>query len=298
MNLQNLSLFIAVVRAGSFAEAARRQNIDPSSVSRNIAVLEDKLGLRLFQRSTRKLVLTEAGEAYFARIEPLLDELEQAEEEAQSLSNNPQGVLRMTASVAFGQLQIIPLLEKFRLQYPAIELELTLTDDNIDLLAGQFDLACRLTPSFDSQLIGRKLFDTHYRVCASPRYMATHPKIVTPKDLQGHKCLVFTLPQYRSRWLFKHSNKPLQEIPVNSDIAISSALALRQCTLDGLGPSLLADWMVDTDIEQGRLVRLLAEYEVSATDFSTAAWLLYPSRQYLPHKTKAMIEFLVDYIGK
>ena len=197
-----LALFVDVAKLGSFAAVARKHDLDPSTVSRMMASLEDELQLRLFQRSTRKLALTETGEIYLMRVEPLLDELAHAEDEAKSVSHTPTGTLRITASIAFGQVCLLPHLEAFRKGYPDIKLDIKLTDAVVDLLTEHIDLACRLTPGFDSDLVGVKLFDTRYHVCASPGYIRSAPKITEPDDLAAHSCLVFDLPFYRTRWLF------------------------------------------------------------------------------------------------
>ena len=292
MDTQSLKLFVEVAKLGSFAAVARRLNLDPSSVSRTIAALEEQLGLRLFQRTTRQLTLTEAGEIYLRRIAPLLNEFDYALDEANKVSRGPSGTLRMTASVSFGQMVILPHIPEFQKLYPEIKLELLLTDAVMDLVAEGIDLACRLAPEFNSEFIGTRLFDTHYRVCASPEYLKHMPPLTHPEDLEQHHSLVFTLPEYRSRWKFKDDKDKLTIVNIKSNIAISSALALREAALRGMGPALLAHWLVNDDIAQGKLIRLLPEYQVTAEDFDTAAWLIYPSRHFLPNKTRVMIDFL------
>jgi len=299
MNTESLELFVEVSRLGSFASVARKLNIDPSSVSRTIATLEDHLGLRLFQRTTRRLVLTEAGEIYLNRIAPLLNEFDYALDEAQRASSGPNGTLRVTASVAFGQVCLLPHIAEFRNLYPRIDIELQLTDSIVDLVATGIDLACRLTPGFDSGLVGTRLFNTQYKVCVSPEYYASKSEITCPEDLEQHDCVVFTLPEYRSKWTFRNKELKVSNVRIKSNVSISSALALKEAALSGMGPSLLADWLVRDDIAQGNLVSILNQYEVTAQDFDTAAWLLYPSRSFLPNKTRVMIDFLktkfVDY---
>lgn len=292
MNTDSLKLLVNVAKLGSFAAAARQLELDPSSVSRTISSLEEQLGLRLFQRTTRRLELTEAGEIYLNRIAPLLNEFDYALDDAHKVSNGPSGNLRITASVSFGQICLLPHIPEFRSLYPEIKIELQLTDSVVDLIAGGIDLACRLAPKFNSELVGTRLFDTHYHVCVSPTYFETMPTISRPEDLEQHKCVVFTLPDYRSRWVFKDTDANLSSIQIKSDLSISSALALRECALSGMGPVLLADWLVGKDLAEGRLVSLLNQYQVSAEDFDTAVWLLYPSRNFLPNKTRVMIDFL------
>ena len=302
METQALQLFIDVTAAGSFAAAARRHNIDPSSVSRTIAALEEELQIRLFQRSTRKLALTEAGSRYYQRCKPLLESLNEAQEEAQTLTHTPSGTLRMTASVAFGQECLIPHLERFQKDYPDIHLDLQLTDKNLDLYAEDIDLACRLTPEFESNLIGTKLFDTQYYVVASPKYLKQQKVQLKalqnkncfekPEDLSTASCLTFNLPEYKTLWKFRDKQGQDTEVPIQSKLSISSILGLRRCTVNGLGPTLLADWVVKKELKSGELVNLFPQYQATATDFQTAAWLLFPSRKYVPTKTRVMVDFL------
>ena len=292
MDLSSLQIFAEVMRRGSFAAVARDRDVSPSAISRSVAALEAELGLRLFQRTTRRLAPTETGALYFARIEPLLGELEQARQAATDVGEEPSGTLRVTASVAFGQVCLVPLLPELHRRYPELALELLLSDSNLDMVAERIDVALRLAPRMDSGLIGLRLFDTHYRVCASPDYLARTGEIGAPQDLSELSCLVFALPGYRSRWIFLDRAGERTEVQIDGRFVISSALGLRDCALNGLGPALLANWLIDDDIAAGKLVDLYPHHRVTATDFDTAAWLLYPSRAYLPLKVRAFIDFL------
>ena len=296
MDIETLRIFGDVARRGSFAVVARDRNTDPSSVSRTIASLEDELHVRLFQRSTRRMTLTEAGAKYLARIEPLIEEIDHARDEALAISVRPIGTLRLTASIAFGYKCIAPILPKMRKAFPELRVELLLTDVNVDLVSEGVDLAVRLGPSLDTGLIGVRLFNTRYRVCVSPSYLESCGQqgkpLALPADLSKHKCLLLNLPDYRSRWLFRDQNGTIDTISVHGDIIISNPLVLTACALDGMGPALLANWLVDEALGNGTLVDPFPGYAVSATDFETAAWLLYPSRAYLPNKVRVMIDFL------
>ncbi len=292
MDFENLRIFVEVVRRGSFAAVARDRNVDPSSVSRAVAALEEALGTRLFQRSTRRMGLTEAGNIYFGRVEALVDELDHARDEALAVSARPVGTLRLTASVAFGNQCLLPLLPNFRSLYPALKLELLLTDTNLDLVSERVDLAIRLGASLDSSLVGVKLCNTRYHVCVSPDYLNQGKPLRVPDDLSAHQSLLFTLPEFRSRWLFRDHAGTVSTVSIDGEVVISNALALRACALSGMGPALLANWLIGEDIAQGRLIDPFPNYEVTATDFDTGAWLLYPSRTYLPNKVRVMIDFL------
>lgn len=293
MDLHDLTLFIAVARQGSFAAVARDQGIDPSSVSRSIAGLEAGLGVRLFQRTSRRMVLTEAGELYLSRLPSLVEELERLRDEAASLRSGPIGAVRLTASVAFGQSCLLPFLPAFRTAFPNLKLELLLTDSNLDLVADRIDLAIRLGPSVRADVIGARLMATRYRVVASPAYLAAEGSVSHPSDLTERQCLLLGLTNFRSRWVFRDAVGE-QDVAVAGQFVISNPLALHAASLAGLGPALLVDWLIADDLANGRLVDVFPEYEVTATTFDTAAWILYPSRAYLPRKTRSVIDFLRD----
>jgi DNA-binding transcriptional LysR family regulator len=298
MDTDVLKLFVDVARHASFAAAAREHGLDPSSVSRSIAALEEDLGVRLLQRSTRRMALTEVGEAYLNRIEAVLQELDAASEEAQALTSDPRGVLRLTASVAFGNRRLVPLLPNFQAEFPGLTLELVLSDATLDLVSERIDLAIRLAPSIAADVVAVKLFDTRYKVCAAPSFLKTAPRLDKPSDLASVESLLFTFPDYRTRWLFRDRRGAITEVPVRGGIVTSNALALRECALIGLGPALLADWLVDEDIAAGRLVQLFRDYEAAATSFETAAFMLYPSRAFLPNKVRAAMDFLRRHLGR
>lgn len=292
MDLESLKLFIEVAKHSSFAVVARQHNIDPSSVSRTIAKFEAEMGVRLFQRSTRRVALTEAGDLFLTKIEPLVDELDRARHEALNTSAVPSGTLRLTASVTFGHLRIVPLLPEFRRRFPAINLDCVFTDENLELVANRIDLAVRLAPAVEGDLIVTKLVDTRYRVVASPAYLASSPKLKNPADIARHACLLFPYRSFRSTWLFRDKKGTVLEIPIHGEVTLSSAQALRDAALLGSGPALLPEWLVADAIARGALVNVFPAHEVTATTFDTAAWLVYPSRTYLPNKVRVMIDFL------
>lgn len=292
MELDDLKLAIEVARLGSFTAAARQRETDPSSVSRSIAALEAQTGIRLFHRSTRRLSLTDAGARYLEQVAPALEALECACDAAKADAGTPQGRVRITASVAFGLEQLVPLLPRLREALPEVELELLLEDGMVDLVGQGIDLAIRLAPAPSGDLISTRLGRTRYLVCASPRYLKAHDAPTKPQDLSAHACLRYALPGLRSVWKFQGQDRDITEVAVNGPVTISNAMALRQAACLGLGVALLADWLVAAELEKGRLVTLLPDYAATATEFDTGAWLLYPSRDYLPRRTRAVIDFL------
>lgn len=291
-----LRLFQDVARAGSFAAVARARGIDPSIVSRQIKGVEQALGFRLFERNTRRLNLTEAGQLYLDRVRGVLDELEAARQEATDILSLPSGRLRITASTAFGERWLMPRLPGFAMRYPDITLDLLLTDNVVDIARDGVDLAIRLTPQPGGALVARKLMDTTYHVVASPDYLEKAGPLSGPDDLRTRDCLLLPLPGYRSHWRFRRGAEVL-EVPVTGRVTASSPLALHRAARDGMGPALLAGWIVDRDVGAGRLVECLPGWEASAADFDTAAWLVYPSRDYVPGKVRAMIDHLVTTVA-
>jgi DNA-binding transcriptional LysR family regulator len=297
MDMQAVELFAAVARRGSFAGVAKDRNVDPSSISRAIADLETELGLRLFQRTTRSMTLTEAGDLYLARVEPLIEELARAREAASQVTGAPRGLLRLTASVTFGQRRIVPLLPVFRARYPDLELECVFTDANVDLVADRIDLAVRLAPVIEGDVIAAKLMDTRYRVIAAPGYLAAQPPLAKPSDLSAHKVLLFNLRSYRTRWLFRHPDGREESVSISGDLTLSPAGSLLTAALAGMGPALLPDWLVDESIATGELIDVFPDHAATATTFDTAAWLVYPSRAYLPNKVRVMVDFLREKLS-
>jgi DNA-binding transcriptional LysR family regulator len=297
MDIEALQLFVAVAQRGHFTTVAKERSLDPSAVSRAIASLEHELGVRLFQRTTRTIKMTEAGHRYLSRVEPLLEDLEQARGDAVQNSASPSGLLRLTASVAFGQSVLTPLLPEFRTRFPALGLEGIFTDSNLDLVAERIDLAVRLAPSLEGQWVVTKLMDTRYRVVASPGYVKRAGRPKNPAALAQHECLRLSLKGFRTRWLFRNQRGATQTVEVRGDLILSSVLSLKDTAIAGMGPTLLPHWLIDAEIAAGRLIDLFPNFRVTATTFETAAWLLYPSRSYLPAKVRVTIDFLKEKLS-
>jgi DNA-binding transcriptional LysR family regulator len=292
MDVQNLKLFVEVARLGGFAAAARSLALDPSSVSRSIAALELELGVRLFQRSTRKLSLTEAGNIYLGRVASLVDEIEQARDEAVAASAGVTGTLRLTTSVAFGYQRLAALLPEFRALHPQLKVDILMTDSNLHLVNDRIDLAIRLGAAFEGDMVCTKLAATRYRVCASRAYLKRHPAPTSPKELSAHSCVLLNLPGFQHDWRFKDARGRSTSVPVQGDLMVSNPLVQWRCALDGLGPALLVDWLADEAIAAGKLIDLFPAHRVTATQFDTGIWLLYPSRHFLPRKVRVMVDFL------
>lgn len=296
MDIDSVRVFVDVMKQGSFAAVARKRDMDPSSISRSISNLEDELGFRLFQRTTRKLAATEAGTEYFDRIEGLIGEFDLASEAALDLVSSPTGTLRVTACTSFGQRVLAPVLPELRSRYPDLTIDLHLVDHAVDIVEDKIDLAVRFGKRPEGDFIVSRLVPRHFRVCASPAYVDQHGKPDAPQALEHRDCLLFSFPGYRSAWKFRRQGEKVLSVPVSGHVLISHGVTMTKCAVAGLGPALLPDWLCVDEIKAGELVDLFPNYECTATDFDTSAWLVYPSRSYMPLKLRAFIDFLREKI--
>ncbi len=293
MDSTTLSTFVEVMRRGSFAAVARDRNVDPSSISRAIAGLEDELGVRLFHRTTRRLSPTGAGVAYFERVEPLVEELERARLTAADNDQRPTGTLRIAAPVSFAQLNLVPLLPELAELYPDLSFDLVLTDAALDLVDERIDVAVRLGPLPDSRLVARRLAPLVARVCASPAYLDRHGRPDAPSALERHNCLLLNMPGFADQWQFRDRDGHITDVRVRGRLCTSNAIALKQCALAGMGVILQARWIVGRELHDGTLVDLFPDHEATAATFaSPAIWLLYPTRAYLPLKVQVFVNYL------
>lgn len=264
-----------------------------SSVSRAIANLESELKARLFQRTTRNLTPTQAGEQFYQRVEALIEELDIAQQEILNQHQKPSGLLRISTSVSFGQIVVAPLLKTFHEKYPDIRLELTLSDARINIISDQFDLAIRHGKLSDSSFVARKLMDVKYRLVASLEYLRSASAISNPEDIKNHPLITFTYPEFSKEWNFRR-NGIVEAIPIKPKFTFSTALTIKECLRNGMGLGLLPDWAMNDERCNGRLIQLLPDWEVTGSNYDTAIWLIYPSRTFMPVKTRAFADFLLS----
>lgn len=292
MDIETLHIFVEVVRRGSFAAVARDRKVDPSSISRTISSLEAELGTRLIQRTTRRLSVTEAGQIYFRELEQVIEHLDRAQTLATSLSSKPHGTLRIAAPVAFAQANIVPLLPEFSELYPDLFFDLVLTDTPLDLLNERLDAAFRIGPLEDSSYVATKLMTLEGYVCASPDYLTEHGRPETPEGLSEHNCMPLTLGGFSNRWRFRVKAGDEVEVPVQGNFTTSNAIALRDLAIAGMEVILQARWIVGDAVARGDLIDLFPEYEVTASYFDNAIWMMFPSRDYMPVKVRVFVDFL------
>jgi len=295
MDTLDLKIFLDVIQKGSFSAVAKDRNVDPSSISRAIARLEKELGLRLFQRSTRHLAPTESGLVYFNRIENIVEKLEQAKNEATDLGDEVTGILRITVPTSFGLTHFSSLLPKFLNMNPQLSIEVIMNNSIIDLLEERIDVAIRLAHLDDSSLIAQKIFDIHYVVCATEKYLSSNSKPTLPEQLMDHNCLIFPIQGYSPTWKFRNTQGQVEEIEVKGRCSITNSLAIKQCVKASQGIALLPRWVIEKELGENSLIDIFSNYTVTATDFDIAGWLIYPSREYLPHKVRVFIEYIKQY---
>jgi len=293
MDVDSLYLFAQVMRQRSFTNVAKERGIAASSVSRSISALESEVGTRLFQRTTRQIVPTEAGLLYFERINLVLEELELAKQLATDINNQPKGKLRISLPKVFGELHVVPLLAEFNRLYPDLSLDVLLNDRFADLIEERIDVAIRVGSLEDSTYIARQLLPMSFCITASPEYLVRFGIPETPEQVKEHNCLLFPRSGHNFNWTFKCQNK-IEEISVQGKHLLTQSSAIKQCTVAGMGLSLLPDWLVEKEIRHGQLTKLFRDFEVTATDFNGAVWMIYPSREYLPAKVKLFCDFLLD----
>ena len=290
---KRVEVFVRAVEYGSFSALARAWRVKPSSVSRQIATLEEELGVALLSRTTRKLSLTEAGAVLFERARVLLEDLDDAYRAAAEFTDMPQGRLRLSTPVAFGRRYVAPLLESFLTAHPGLALEVTMLDRYVDLVGEGFDAAIRAGHVRDDGLVARRLAPNDRILCASPDYLARHGTPTDPEALGAHQALVFRYVDATDIWRLRKDGV-IQSVTVQGRVASNNGDLLLEAVRQGLGIALLPEWLAADAIAAGHAVQVLTAYEATATDFDAHLHLLFPSRRLLPAKVRALVRFLED----
>ncbi|WP_044469981.1 LysR family transcriptional regulator [Mannheimia massilioguelmaensis] len=293
-----LRIFHDIAQTQSFTLTAKRLGVAVSSVTRQMDNLEQNLGISLLKRSTRQLNLTYAGEQYLAKTRHILADLATANLSLKDEMTAPQGKLRFTFPMCYGNTQIAPFLAEFAQKYPKIELELFGCDETVDLFAIPIDLALRLGKVEDERLVARWIKGQERWLCVSPDYAAKHGIPNTPQELNQHNCLPFIYPNQFPKWHFYQGNKN-ETVLIKGNLFGNSIEMLMQACKDGLGISLLPDWLAKHDIAAGQLLRLLPDWQVSPNPYLSEDGI---SLVYLPNnrqiaKVKLLADFLAERLG-
>ena len=290
--LANLESFVRTAEGGSFSEAGRRLGLTAAAISRNVAMLERNVGVRLFQRSTRKLTLTEAGERFLVSIDGNLDALQAAIAETAAHNNEPAGVLKVSMPPSLGLTYILPLLPPLLAKYPRITPEWHFENRPVDLIAENYDAAIGGAFDLAPGLVSRTLAPAHVVAVASPAYMSGRTPPADPSDLAGHDGIVMrSLHTGRIRhWMFRNVSGIEMAGTLTETIVMNDPAAMREAARLGLGVSLLALGDVLSDLERGELIRLLPDWYADAGAIS----LYYASRRLMSAKTRVFVDFVVN----
>lgn len=292
-----MGVFIIAAESEGFSAAGRKLGLSPSAVSKLVTRIEDRLGTPLFVRSTRILQLTPEGALYLERARRILADIDEAERLiATGAGVAPRGKLRISASVAFGECCLLPLVPKFLALYPQVELDVSLTDTVIDLVDERTDVAIRSGPLRDSALKARKLLESRRVIVASLAYLEAHGVPTRPQDLDGHNCLRFNFRRSLDEWPFRDpsSGEPFTR-PVTGNAHGNSGVILRRFALDGVGLARLGAFHVEHDIADGRLVPVLEDYNADDIELIHA---VYVGHEHLAARIRAFVDFLADAIGR
>ena len=292
--LGSIELFCLAAESQSFTVAATAAGVNPAAVSRSVARLEERLGTRLFVRTTRQIRLTDAGRRYFEQCKQALSQLTEAEREAMGQQVTPAGALRISMPTPYGHYRVLPLLARFRERYPQVTIETHLSNRNIDFAEEGFDLAIRGRAPRDSGLIARKLEDAELVVVATPEYLRRAGRPSSPDDLAHHDCIQFELPSNGRPvpWLFKQAGESV-ELPANGVYATSGDV-LAGVTLARHGAGLFQTYrfIVERDLREGTLEEVLTEYGGGTRPFV----LLYPHGRHLSSRVRSFVDFLVEQL--
>ncbi len=281
---QGLREFAAVVEHGGFTRAAGELAVSTSYVSRQVRRLEERLGARLLNRTTRNVSLTDLGRTYYTRCREILDQLSRLESDMADLQRKPVGRVRVTAAGIYAERFVAPAIAAFNRRYPDVEVELDTRMGIVDIVGEGFDLAVRLSALEDSSLVARKVADRRMMVAASPDYLERHGAPRDPEALRQHNCLRL----HNMAWRFAFA-QAVRNVAVRGSWVSDNGRALVAAAVAGLGLVRLTDYYMDEEIADGRLVVVLEDYEPS----DVATWLIYPDRHYLPTR----VRFLVDHLA-
>ncbi|AOE85062.1 LysR family transcriptional regulator [Pseudomonas sp. TCU-HL1] len=292
--LGSIELFCLAAEEGSFTAAALVAGVTPAAVSRSIARLEDRLGVRLFVRTTRSIRLTEGGRGYYEQCRQALAQLVEAERAVMGQQQEPTGVLRISIPTTYGHYRVLPLLPEFRRRFPQVKVEVHLSNRNIDFAAEGYDLAIRVRAQPDSTLIARHLEDAALVVIAAPDYLKRHGTPQTLDDLERHECIQFELPSSGRRisWLFLDQGRE-REIFAESSYVLTDDVVMGGVTLARHGAGLFQTYrfIVERDLAEGSLMEVLQEYGGRSRPFT----LLYPQNRHVPLRLRAFVDFLMGY---
>jgi DNA-binding transcriptional LysR family regulator len=287
-----MTAFVALVDAGSFSGAAARLGLTPSAMSKLIARLEESLGARLVQRTTRTMQVTEVGRSYAEHARRILEDIDAVEREIESSDPRPKGTLRVTAPSILGHVRVLPVVIAFQQENPEVTVHLHLTDHVVDLVEDQIDVAIRMTSAPPPSFVARKLGEDTRVLCASPGYLTRRGKPRAPEDLPAHDCILFTAGQSATGWRFRASPQDdrVQLVHVKGRLTASNTFSVRDAALAGCGIADLPRYLVEKDLQAGTLVSLLPRYVLN----ERSVYALYAPSRFVAPKVRKFVDALTD----
>ncbi len=285
-----MTAFVCSVDTGSFSAAARELNLTPSALSKLVTRLEDRLGARLLQRTTRRLHLTPEGEAFYLRARRILADMAEAETEVLQSASRPQGLLRLHCGSAFGMHQLAPAIPFFLESHPGVRLDITISDQPLAAVEERIDLAIRIGPLDESSMVARRICNLQRVICAAPSYLAKYGTPRTPDDLYQHNCLWITSLPVLRRWPFDTA-EGIRVVHIDGNVVANNAETVVQLAVAGVGITRLTDVIVGDAIQRGELVPILTDWHHVEP---VPLFATYPSGRHLSPKVRAMVDFLVE----
>lgn len=284
--LEDMQLFVSVLESGSFTNAAEVLGLSKQFVSRRVAALEARLGVRLLNRSTRKLSATALGQSYFERARRILQDVAETDMLVSEQGSSPRGSLRLSAPMSFGTLHLSELLPAFMQRYPEVSIELDLSDRTVDLLGEGYDMAVRIGALADSTLIARQLAPLRMVTCASPAYLAEYGAPASPADLRAHQCMLYGHSK-AVEWSYWIDGR-VQRLPVHGRYRVNNGELVRDAAIAGLGLTMLPTFIVGDALACGDLITVLDDYQLP----TTKVYAVYPQHR----QSSLLVQFLVDYL--
>lgn len=288
--LSLMQSFVEVASQSGFTAAAEQLGVSRAHVSKSVMQLEQHLGTRLFNRTTRQVSLTETGRLYFERCQQVLEDINEIEQIAQEQSQQPRGLLRIAAPTSFGVRHLNPLISKYLRQYPDMAIDLSLSDRLIDVVAEGYDVAIRIAQLSDSSLVARRLAPCRRVLVASSDYLQQFGTPQTFQDLTQHNCLIYNNDLHSGNWVFSGGEK----VRVKGSLHCDNGDVLKQATLEGLGVAMLPTFIVGSALQKGHLIEILPDHPLE----SLAIYAVYPSRRYLARKVRTFLDFLGTQLGE
>jgi DNA-binding transcriptional LysR family regulator len=291
--LNNMQVFCRIVELGTFAAVAREMDLSAMMISKYIAQLEESLGVALLNRTTRKLSLTEAGEVYFQRSKQLLDDFSELDESTSQLGRNVKGTLRVSASIDFGGLYMVPAIEAYQQIYPDVKIIMTLHNSQVNLSEGSIDLAILVTDTLDLGVVARKIAETRLCTYASPSYIKQYGEPKAIEELKSHHCLYNTDTPHKDYWIFR-VNREEVKVKTTWRFASNNGRALCQAAALGMGITQAPELSVATYLAQSKLVEILPDYRIP----SLAVYATYLQRRFMPAKLTTFVDFMIRYFAE